>query len=124
MDNQLAIQIILIVVFVLFAIVLLMPGRGARKLALRRIVLLIVFAAAVVAVVFPEIVNSVANLLGVGRGTDLILYALVIVFVGNTISASIRHRQLEREVTQLARTIALATPHLPEIPAVEGERTD
>lgn len=111
--NQIVIQIILVVVFALFAIILLLPGRGARKLALRRVVLLLVFAAAVVAVVFPGLVNSVANLLGVGRGTDLILYALVIVFVGNSLSASLRHRQLEREVTQLTRAVALQNTPLP-----------
>jgi hypothetical protein len=105
--NQIVIQIILIAVFAVFAIVLLLPGRGARKLALRRLALVVVLAAAVVAVIFPELVNSVANLVGVGRGTDLILYALVIVFIGNSVSASVRHRQLEREVTILARKMAL-----------------
>lgn len=111
--NQIVIQVILIIVFAAFAIIVLLPGRGARKLAVRRVVLAVIFAAAVVAVIFPGIVNSVANLLGVGRGTDLILYALVIVFVGNSVSASVRHRELERELTLLARTVALRDAPLP-----------
>jgi hypothetical protein len=87
--------------------VLLLPTRGARRLAIRRIVLLLTTLAGIIAIAFPELVNELANLLGVGRGTDLILYALVVVFIGNSISSSIRHRQLEREVTQLARALAI-----------------
>ena len=107
MDNQLAIKIILIVLFLAFGLVLLLPTRGARRLAIRRIVLLLTTLAGIVAIAFPELVNELANLLGVGRGTDLILYALVVVFIGNSISSSIGHRQLEREVTLLARGLAI-----------------
>lgn len=123
LGSQIVIQVILIAVFAAFAMILLLPGRGARKLALRRVVLVLVFAAAVLAVIFPGIVNSVANLLGVGRGTDLILYALVIVFVGNSISASARHRQTEREITQLARVIAIRDARKPDSPDTNRPRT-
>lgn len=115
-DNQILIKILLISVFVAFAVILLFPGKGARKLAVRRLTLLVVFIAAIAAVSFPQVINAAANLLGVGRGTDLILYALVIVFIGNSISASIRHRQLEREVTQLARQMALQSAEPPAGP--------
>jgi hypothetical protein len=69
---------------------------------------LLVFAAAIVAIAFPELLNSIANLVGVGRGTDLLLYGMVVVLIGNIISTTRRHRQMEREVTQLARALALA----------------
>jgi hypothetical protein len=107
LDNQLLIKIILIAVFVVFAIVLLAPVKGARRLALRRIVLLAAFAAAVFAVAFPNAINDIANVLGVGRGTDLVLYGLVVVFIGNAITTSAHNRQLQREITQLARAVAL-----------------
>ncbi|MET0782111.1 MAG: DUF2304 domain-containing protein [Microbacterium sp.] len=107
MDSQFAIKIILIVVFVVFAVALVLPGQGARRLAIRRVLLLLTAMAGIVAIAFPQLVNSLANLLGVGRGTDLILYVLVVVFIGTSISNSIRHRHLEREVTKLARNVAL-----------------
>jgi hypothetical protein len=113
MDNQLVIKIILIVLFVAFGIALVLPAVGARRLAIRRILLLLATLAAVVAIAFPELVNGLANLVGVGRGTDLVLYVLVVVFIGNSISNSIRHRQLEREVTKLARKVAIASAPLP-----------
>jgi hypothetical protein len=107
MDSQFAIKIILIALFVVFGIALVLPATGARRLAIRRVLLLLTTLAGIVAIAFPQIVNDLANLLGVGRGTDLILYVLVVVFIGTSISNSIRHRHLEREVTKLARRVAL-----------------
>ncbi|HEU5222609.1 MAG TPA: DUF2304 domain-containing protein [Candidatus Lumbricidophila sp.] len=107
MDAQIVIKVLLIAVFAAFALILLMPGRGARRLAVRRIALLVLFAAAIAAIAFPQLVNDVARVVGIGRGTDLILYGLVIVFVGNALSASVRFRHQEREITRLARSIAL-----------------
>lgn len=107
MPNQMIIQGILIAAFLIFAVILLMPGRGARRLAVRRLTLLAAFVAAVIAVVFPGFINSIANILGVGRGTDLVLYALVVVFIGNSITVAAHNRVLNREITMLARAIAL-----------------
>lgn len=107
MSNQLVIQIILVAVFVVFAVVLILPGRGPRRLALRRLALLGALLAAILAIVFPGVVNDIANLVGVGRGTDLLLYALVVVFIGTTIANGAQNRQMHREITRLARSIAL-----------------
>lgn len=114
MPNQLIIQIILIAAMVVFAAILLLPGRGARGLAVRRLTLLLAVVAGIIAVVFPSSINTVANLLGVGRGTDLVLYALVVVFVGNSIAVAGHNRQLNREITQLARSIALREAKVPD----------
>ena len=126
MDSQFAIKIILIALFVVFGIALVLPATGARRLAIRRVLLLLTTLAGIVAIAFPQIVNDLANLLGVGRGTDLILYVLVVVFIGTSISNSIRHRHLEREVTKLARRVALdAAPPPPARPRAGaiGRRT-
>ena len=113
MPNQLVIQVILIAAFAIFAIILVIPGRGARRLAARRVTLLLAFVAAVIAVAFPSFLNSIAHLLGVCRGTDLVLYALVVVFVGNSLAVAGHNRQLNREITQLARALALRDAQIP-----------
>ena len=115
MDNQLAIKIILIALFVVLGVVLVLPGRGARRLAIRRIVLLLATIAGIVAIAFPELVNSLANSVGVGRGTDLVLYALVVAFLSFTVTTYLRFRDLETNYTRLARRMALnEAPRLPE----------
>jgi hypothetical protein len=114
MDNgQLAIKLLLIVFFAAFAVFLMLPGRGARHLAIRRLVMLAVLALIVVAVVFPALINSVAHFLGVGRGTDLLLYGMIVIFVGNSILMQRRHRMVERQITQLARELAIARAPAP-----------
>jgi hypothetical protein len=105
--GQLTIKIILIIVLAAFAVFLMLPGRGVRHLAIRRLVMLLLVAAVVLAVVFPSAVTVVARFVGVGRGADLLLYGLIVVFVGNSILQQRRHRHTEREITELARQLAI-----------------
>lgn len=107
MDSQLAIKIILITLFVVFGLAVILPGQGARRLAIRRVLLLMATLAGIVAIAFPQLVNDLANVVGVGRGADLVLYVLVVVFIGTSVSNSIRHRHLERDLTKLARRVAI-----------------
>jgi hypothetical protein len=44
---------------------------------------------------------------GVGRGADLVLYALVVTFMLVSVVLFRRLEQLERRYTQLARTLAV-----------------
>jgi hypothetical protein len=105
--GQLTIKIILIIVLAAFAVFLMLPGRGVRHLAIRRLVMLLLVAGVVLAVVFPSAVTVVARVVGVGRGADLLLYGLIVVFVGNSILQQRRHRHTEREITELARQLAI-----------------
>ncbi|AKE40446.1 membrane protein [Corynebacterium kutscheri] len=66
------------------------------------------------AVLRPDDLTAVANFVGVDRGTDLLLYALVIAFMFVTISAYIRFREQELRYAQLARAVALQNAVPPE----------
>lgn len=59
------------------------------------------------AILRPEDVSGVARLLGVGRGTDLVLYALAMAFLLNTLLFYLRIKENDRRFTALARTIAI-----------------
>lgn len=61
----------------------------------------------VYAVIRPEDVSWVASRLGVGRGTDLVLYLLVVGFGFFAISTYLRFRELELKYARLARAVAL-----------------
>ena len=108
MESQLVIKVILIVAFVAFGIFLMLPGRGARHLAMRRLAMVLILALTVLAVIFPDALNGVAHAVGVGRGADLLLYGLIVVFVGNTLVQQRRTRHVEREMTLIARRVAIA----------------
>lgn len=107
MDDQLIIKVLLISIFVVFAIVLILPMRGARQTAVRRLVLVAAFIAAIVAIAFPQLINDFAVFLGVGRGADLVLYVLVVIFIGNAMAQAAQNRQLQREITEIARALAI-----------------
>lgn len=114
MFDQTIIKVLLIAAFLIFGLILLRPGRSARNRAIRTITLILLLACGVFAVVFPGIINDLANAVGVGRGTDLLLYAFIVVFVGNAL-ATVRHRrEQDLQITRLARQIALSNPELPE----------
>lgn len=100
------IQIVLIVVVVTFVARLFLT-RGARSQAIRRIGLLLFAAFAVVSILFPEVWDRIAHLVGVGRGTDMVLYALVVAFLSFTVTTYVRFRELEVRYTKLARRLAL-----------------
>lgn len=75
-------------------------------------VLFVIFM--VYAVIRPDDLTWVANRLGVQRGTDLVLYALVMGFAFVTVSTWVRFREQELRYARLARTIALANAVRPE----------
>jgi hypothetical protein len=119
-DSQLLIKIILIVVIAIFAIILLLPERGSRRTAIRRIALVLLFVALAGGVASPGVVDQVAKILGVGRGTDLLLYALFVVFIAQAIAMSRRNRQLEKQITVLARRKAIDAEHTRKAFAARG----
>jgi small membrane protein len=82
-------------------------GGGTRHQAIQRILLLLFVAGAAVSVIFPQVLTWLAHLVGIGRGTDLLLYILVIVFLGFVATTYRRVRQLEGDITELSRQIAL-----------------
>ena len=100
------IQILLLVGIALVAAVLLRRA-GARHQAIRRLALVAFGAFAVTSVIFPNIWNALARLVGVGRGSDLLLYGTIMVLLGYMATSYIRFRELENRFTKLARRIAL-----------------
>lgn len=87
---------------------LLIRGRpSALNLLLRRTLTLGVIAAGVVAVLVPSLVTDVAHLVGVGRGTDLVLYLLCVTFLFVTIALYLRLGALQDRLVELARQHAL-----------------
>jgi small membrane protein len=100
------IQLLLIGVVILTAARLL-RGRGARPKAVRRLGLMLFAALAVWSILFPSVWNQFARLVGVGRGTDMVLYALVVAFLSFTMTTYLRFRDLETRYTTIARRLAL-----------------
>ncbi|GAA3509704.1 DUF2304 domain-containing protein [Georgenia daeguensis] len=113
------IQIILLVAIAVITVLLTRSTAGARHQAVRRLMLVGFVLLAVLSVLFPSWLTWLARLLGVGRGADLLLYALVIAFLSSLATTYRTTALLNRRITVLARKVALAEAAL----AVQEERT-
>ncbi|QWF23977.1 DUF2304 domain-containing protein [Nocardioides sp. LMS-CY] len=101
------IQITLIVAVLAILYVTTRRSHQIHVQAGKRIAIVLFAIANVYAVLRPEDVNRLAQLLGVGRGTDLVLYATVVALIAVTFSVFQRFQQVDRRFTDLARTVAL-----------------
>jgi len=110
------IQGLLILSIVALLVYLLRSRRNAQSRAWVKVGYVLFVIAAVYAVLRPNDTTVVAHWLGVDRGTDLMLYALIIAFSFTTLSTYLRFKDLELRYARLARAIALEgaqTPHRP-----------
>lgn len=108
------IQFLLIAAIILLGAVFMRRTGADSHLAIRRILMMLFIVAAILSVLFPQWLTWVASLIGVGRGTDLLLYALVLIFLTFVYTQYRRNLALQRQLTLLARKIAL----------VDGERRE
>lgn len=108
MGDHFVIQVLLIVALVLLMVGLLNQRPGARPLAIRRLSYGLMLIAAIAAVIFPEWLGWIAGLVGVGRGTDLLLYGFVLVFISHSMASKSKHAAEDQRFTMLARKVAIS----------------
>ncbi|NLB46180.1 MAG: DUF2304 domain-containing protein [Microbacteriaceae bacterium] len=107
-------QFLLILGVIITALLVVRFLPGDRSLALKRILALLFAVGAILAIIFPDALTAIANLFGVGRGVDFLLYLFVIaglLFAATTVRAKARS---DSKVTQLARAFALMEARLTE----------
>ncbi|WP_418606356.1 DUF2304 family protein [Georgenia sp. SUBG003] len=93
------IQIILLVAIAIITVLLTRSTAGARHQAVRRLLLAGFVVLAVLSVLFPSWLTVLARFLGVGRGADLLLYALVIAFLSSLATTYRTTSLLNRRIT-------------------------
>jgi hypothetical protein len=122
-------QIIALAVLALFSALTVAAAARSRRPAAA--LWLVVWIAAGAAVIVPNATTRIANLLGIERGADLVFYAAVLGGLIGFFLFFLRLRALNRQVTLLARHIALAHPLPPQEPEAApgaapggGEKSD
>lgn len=101
------IQAILIFVAILILVLTLGSRSTHSGKAWKKIALVLLAAGMVVAVLFPEITNQLAHLVGVGRGADLLLYTITAAFILYALNSYLYQQDQRNTVHMLARKIAL-----------------
>ncbi|WP_230976520.1 MULTISPECIES: DUF2304 domain-containing protein [Georgenia] len=123
MSDQIVIQVLLLVAVSVVAVLLTRGTANARHQAIRRILLVGFVVVAAASVMFPDWLTWLARQVGVGRGADLLLYALVIAFLSYIATSYRRMSELERRITVLTRELALTRTRLEDVeePAEHAE---
>lgn len=91
---------------------------GLRGLVRKRIAVfwLLVWSGGAVALLYPQSTAIVARALGIGRGTDLVLYFSVIAMLAGFFYTYGRFRRMDRQLTQLVRALAIENARDPKRP--------
>ena len=112
------IQIVLVPALVLAVVLSLRSRASLRGQARRKIFAAVTVLAGALAVLFPDLLQTLADATGVTRGTDLLLYALALVVVYLVGSTSARFREQEARLVLLARQVALSEAALRHVEAM------
>lgn len=83
---------------------------------------LAIWAGAATALFWPQSTVIAARLLGIGRGTDLVLYLSVLIGLSGFFYIYTRFRRLDRQITLLVRALALKEPMAPGAHRSNDER--
>lgn len=108
------IQILLLLAVAVLVWYFVANRRKARTKAGVKLGFLVFVVTCVWAVLRPDDLTVIANAVGVDRGTDLLLYGLVVAFLFVTVSSYIRFREQELRYARLARAVALSNAIRPE----------
>ena len=68
---------------------------------------LVLWMGAATVIVFPDSTGMAARLFGLGRGVDLVLYVSIILILYLLFKVYVRLEQVDREITQIVRALAL-----------------
>jgi hypothetical protein len=101
------IQIVLVLAVLAILSFILFGRQTSSKRAWKKISLILLVILMIITIIFPNTINDLAHLLGVGRGADLLLYVLAVAYVWFVVNDYLR-QQLEKETLyRLVREIAL-----------------
>ena len=97
---------ILLSLFILFALIKVIGRFRAKEVSLGALVFWCIFWLVVLVVVWqPRLSTDLANRLGVGRGTDLIMYVSVAALFYFIFRLTVRIEKIEKSITKIVREL-------------------
>ncbi len=101
-------QLILVSAVALIILVSVKNRRSQRTQAFKKLTFLAVGVTAIIAILQPDWVQWVAQFVGVGRGTDLVLYLTVVALLFVSLDLYTHLQDAEDKISELARAVTLA----------------
>lgn len=82
----------------------------SRAILFERILIFLITLGGGYFVIFPESASTIANMLGIGRGADLIFYLFIIFSLFWFASTSAKFQVIDRKLTEIIRANAISNP--------------
>lgn len=99
-------QIVLIAVLLFFIYYLL----RLRSILMDRLLYLGFAILGIFFVLVPGVSTKIANLIGIGRGADLIFYLFIIASLFYTVTTRTAHQRQQQQITAIVRQLAMTQP--------------
>lgn len=77
-----------------------------RNELIDRIIYLILICIGISLVLFPNLSTKFANLIGIGRGVDLLLYLLIFFNLFHYVNLSVKFKKIDNQITSIVKHIA------------------
>jgi hypothetical protein len=104
---MIVIQVVLIISFLTFFLWFLSNPTSHQISAWIKILTLLFTFLAILAVIFPDLSNNIANAFGVKTGANLLLYALTLAFIFAVVSIYLKNKRDEKRLALIVRRLAL-----------------
>ena len=114
------IQLLLITGLLMLALVVVRHMKASRR---ARLIVLCVLATGAYLVWQPDHANSMAHLLGVGRGADLLLYIWIVLTLSVILLLYLKIVEMNQMLTEVARRLTLLNPIPPGFSRNDATRT-
>lgn len=110
--------------------ILLLLGLGAigffiflrrNRLPIHIMTVFALIVAGAVAVIFPDITQDAADVVGVGRGADLVMYIAIVAVMFVLLHYYTKFVELQRQVTALTRELAILRAEVERVAPPAGE---
>lgn len=102
------IRTLLIAITLLMVLWFLHHRSTSRGEAWSKVGVILIFGFAIFAIVSPQTTNKLANVVGVGRGADLLLYGTTILLLGSLLLQYLHRQDDHSKTIKLARKLAIA----------------
>lgn len=101
------IKTILIVAIIAVAVNFIKSRSSLKTKAYKKLTLILLIPFSIYAVLYPDALTRLANLVGVGRGADLLLYFIAIIVLFTAFNNYVKDRENNKKTVILARKIAI-----------------
>lgn len=73
----------------------------------------LLWVAVIAVALVPNIANSIANLVGIGRGVDVFIYSAIVILTYTVYRLTLKQEKLGKEMTELVRAVAIENAKKP-----------